>query len=73
MFFAEAGKMALTLTQSGIMKPQMALPIKGLVRLPPDMLRGKKVITIRADQLINMKNERKVIIQTAKPQVWQIN
>uniref|UniRef100_A0A1B6F6N9 Uncharacterized protein n=1 Tax=Cuerna arida TaxID=1464854 RepID=A0A1B6F6N9_9HEMI len=62
----EAGKLALNLTekQQVVMKTS---PAKGIVKMPlPDLLKGKKVITIRADQLINMKNERKVIIQTDK-------
>uniref|UniRef100_A0A1B6IV72 Uncharacterized protein n=1 Tax=Homalodisca liturata TaxID=320908 RepID=A0A1B6IV72_9HEMI len=62
----EAGKLALNLTEKQpiVMKTSSG---KGIVKMPlPDLLKGKKVITIRADQLINMKNERKVIIQTDK-------
>lgn len=68
MLCTEAGKMALNLTQS--VKPQVDLSINGLMELPPDMPGGtRKVRYITADQLINMKKQRKVIIRPLKTTV----
>lgn len=60
----EAGKLALNLTKiptANVVK-RVSGKLPATSKLFPH--RGKKVITIRADQLINMTKEKKVIIQT---------
>lgn len=64
LLFSEAGKLALNLTKvptSNVVK-RVSGKLPATSKLFPH--RGKKVITIRADQLINMTKEKKVIIQT---------
>lgn len=64
LLFSEAGKLALNLTKvpaTNVVK-RVSGKLPATSKLFPH--RGKKVITIRADQLINMTKEKKVIIQT---------
>ncbi|XP_054285312.1 cortactin-binding protein 2-like [Macrosteles quadrilineatus] len=65
VMLTEAGKMALNLTEKPTtLKP--ATPMT-MLKLSQGLLNGKRVIRIRPDQLINMKNSQKVkIIHTDK-------
>lgn len=60
----EAGKLALNLTK--VPATNVVKRVSGKLPTTSKLFphRGKKVITIRADQLINMTKEKKVIIQT---------
>lgn len=66
----EAGKMALTLTEQ-------SSPLSGkVIKVPHDLLRGKKVIKISPQDLVKMKNEKRVIItteKTLKPSIFVVS
>lgn len=62
--------MALNQTESPVIVKNSPLPVKKLIKLPPGAvlkgMQGKKLIKIHPDQLLKMKTENKVVIQTDK-------